>query len=111
MVKCDISVSPGPGSHSTARERKAWSFNAVSVVSGGGSSSVLVLSMPSSIHGAAHARSQHAWPSGVQHTTNTGASGEDVGMATQQTRQSLAQGGKRSMLLSQTLCPASAKPL
>lgn len=41
MVKCDTSVSPGPGSHSTAKERKAWSFNTVSVDSGGDSSSVL----------------------------------------------------------------------
>lgn len=47
MVKCDTCLSPGPGGHSIAKERKAWSFNAVSVDSGGDSSSVLVLSMPS----------------------------------------------------------------
>lgn len=105
-MKCDTCMSPGPGSHSTAKERRAWSFNTVSVDSGGDNSSVMVLSMPSNIHYAAHAGSQHTWPSGVQHIIYTGASGEDVGMVTQQTRQSLAQGSNRTMLLSQPLCPS-----
>lgn len=100
----------GPGGHSTAKQRKAWSFNTVSVGSGGDSSSVLVLSMPSRIPGAVHAGSRHTWPSGLQHSAHTGASSEDVGTATQQTRQSLAQGGNRTMLLSQSLRPAVAQP-
>lgn len=43
-------------------------------------------------------------------TVHTGASSEDVGTATQQTRQSLAQDGNRTMFLSQSLSPAAAQP-
>lgn len=51
------------------------------------------------------------WPSGVQHTTQAEANGEDADMGRHQTQESLAQSGNRSMLLSQSVSQMLLSPV